>query len=1196
MLKMEPNLKLAAVAAGSLLLTALVSGAGTVATWNFNQSDAGWTTTAGAFANDGAGIEPADNAGNRAHDAAHDVAVLTSPIINFSTVDAVDPVIDILWEGGQGNQAGSPDPTNLGVVTGYNNGRTNNVGQKGLGFRNLATGNYDFVSYDSENGGGVETLSYTRGDLIAGGIDPNANYVLDFFTTDDGGWGWTRLNEVNLDPNAFAEPELGPIIFWDFGDGPGEDHSWVVLNGFAGFAQDGIHASTDGTDFAGDDPHQTFVLQSPIVNFSNANEEAAVVEVDFIGGAGNQGGSPDPADPAAVLAFNGGNSASNGQKGLAFLNVETETYDYIVYNPAGGGNPETISLSKDDLVAAGIDVNADHRLHFFDNDNGAGGWTRLESVNLDAVVLPEPPPPGATSITWSFNQSDAGWTTTAGAFANDGGGIEPADDNGARAHDAGHAVAVLTSPTLNFVNSTTTGTVLEIDWEGGQGNQNGSPDPANLEAVTGYNGGRTNGDGQKGLGLRNLATGDYDFVSYDSENGGGIETLTYTRAQLVAGGIDPNANYQMDFFTTDDGGWGWTRLNEVRVNAETSEPDFTTVWDFNDEADGDNSWKVENGFVSFASDGVHASTDGNDFAEDSQHETLIFRSPTIDFATSPTDRPVIEVDFVGGQGNQSGSPDPTDPADLLLQNGGNSKSTGQKAIAFLNLTTGNYDLVLYDSEDGGDNPETIEFTRAELTAAGIDTSQRYRLDFVDNDDGTAGWTRLESVSLNAQVIPDAPPPPPPPPLPLSGLWDFSTGDLQGWTVVSGSAAFDGNGVEAADRTGARAHDANHEVFVMTSPAISFRGTSPDANAVEIDWEGGQGNQDGLVDPANLEAVLNYNGGSTNGGGQKGLGFRNLATGDYDFVAYDTENGGGVETQTFTLDDLVNDGIDANANYELDFFTTDDGGWGWTRLNAVRLDAILNPGPTSVPQLRISQSAGNLVIEWDSLAGMVYNLRSETDPSAALPLEWPIYDGNENIPATPDVNILTIPLPADGKRFFVIEEFPAPPLTLFSDDLENGPGNWTTIVNDPTGDTQWELGTPASDSGPTSGAGGSANAWSTNLGNYGPNSDISLRTIAIDMSGAASAVLRFDAFRDGDTFGESAGVRFLRKEGENFVQLGQEALIDMADFDTDYKEQTIPVDPAAIGQSEVYIEFNFVSDDTFDAFSGLTIDNITVTDK
>ena len=207
---MEPNLKLAAVAAGSLLLTALVSGAGTVATWNFNQSDAGWTTTAGGFANDGAGIEPADDAGNRAHDAGHAVAVLTSPTVNFnlSNVSATEPVIQILWEGGQGNQAGSPNPANLAAVTGYNGGRTNVDGQKGLGLRNLATGNYYWVSYDSQNGGGVETVDVTQAQLVAGGIDPNASYQLDFFTTDDGGWGWTRLNAVNLDPGAVgAVPE-----------------------------------------------------------------------------------------------------------------------------------------------------------------------------------------------------------------------------------------------------------------------------------------------------------------------------------------------------------------------------------------------------------------------------------------------------------------------------------------------------------------------------------------------------------------------------------------------------------------------------------------------------------------------------------------------------------------------------------------------------------------------------------------------------------------------------------------------------------------------------------------------------------------------------------------------------------------------------------------------------------------------------
>ncbi|MCH2333118.1 MAG: hypothetical protein MK312_16485, partial [Roseibacillus sp.] len=260
---MKNPMHLLALAAGVLALSAPLSRAATEPTWNFNNDLQGWSVTAGVHAFEGAGIEPAQDNGTRAHDAAHSVFVLTSPEINFNliNVSAVDNVIDIRCEGGKRNQDNSANPANLAAVTGYNGGTTNTVGQKGRGFRNLITGNYDFVDYDSADGGGVETRSYPQADLVANGVDPNASYVLDFFTTDDGGWGWTRLNEVNLDPNAFAEPEPGPIIFWDFGDGPGEDHSWVVLNGFAGFAQDGIHASTDGTDFAGDDPHQTFVLQ-----------------------------------------------------------------------------------------------------------------------------------------------------------------------------------------------------------------------------------------------------------------------------------------------------------------------------------------------------------------------------------------------------------------------------------------------------------------------------------------------------------------------------------------------------------------------------------------------------------------------------------------------------------------------------------------------------------------------------------------------------------------------------------------------------------------------------------------------------------------------------------------------------------------------------------------------------------------------
>ncbi|NRB26160.1 MAG: hypothetical protein HRU37_00575, partial [Roseibacillus sp.] len=115
-------------------------------------------------------------------------------------------------------------------------------------------------------------------------------------------------------------------------------------------------------------------------------------------------------------------------------------------------------------------------------------------------------------------------------------------------------------------------------------------------------------------------------------------------------------------------------------------------------------------------------------------------------------------------------------------------------------------------------------------------------------------------------------------------------------------------------------------------------------------------------------------------------------------------------------------------------------------------------------------------------------------------------------------------------------------------------------------------------------------WCTNLGDYGPNSDISLRSPAIDLTGVVGAELSFEAFRDGDGFGDMASVRFLRAADQ--VQLGAEISIDMTAFDADWKAQTIPVEAEAIGES-VMIEFNFVSDSSPDAFSGLSIDNVEV---
>ncbi|MDP7497366.1 MAG: hypothetical protein QGI77_13075, partial [Roseibacillus sp.] len=87
-----------------------------------------------------------------------------------------------------------------------------------------------------------------------------------------------------------------------------------------------------------------------------------------------------------------------------------------------------------------------------------------------------------------------------------------------------------------------------------------------------------------------------------------------------------------------------------------------------------------------------------------------------------------------------------------------------------------------------------------------------------------------------------------------------------------------------------------------------------------------------------------------------------------------------------------------------------------------------------------------------------------------------------------------------------------------------------------------------------------------------------------------AILSFEAFRDADGFADTAEVRFLRAADQ--VQLGVSVALDMTAFDSDYGTIEIPVDAAAIGET-VIIEFNFVSDGSADAFSGLTIDNVSV---
>jgi len=232
--------------------------------------------------------------------------------------------------------------------------------------------------------------------------------------------------------------------------------------------------------------------------------------------------------------------------------------------------------------------------------------------------------------------------------------------------------------------------------------------------------------------------------------------------------------------------------------------------------------------------------------------------------------------------------------------------------------------------------------------------------------------------------------------------------------------------------------------------------------------------------------------------------------------------------------------------------------------------------------------GRLQLSWKSARGKLYDILVNPDLSSSRQ-SWTAMEGAQDIQADGSgLNTIVISLPYPEEGFLAVREKDPPP--IFFDDLESGGTGWTTLVSDGIGNTRWELGAPNGSTGPLSGAGDSGNAWSTNLGDYGPGSDISLRSPVIDLSGVDEAVLSFDVFRDADGVGDTASVRFLR--GADLVAIGQEVILDMSVLDIDYEPIELPIAPEAIGQSMV-IEFQFSSDKSADSFSGLSIDNVRV---
>ena len=301
--------------------------------------------------------------------------------------------------------------------------------------------------------------------------------------------------------------------------------------------------------------------------------------------------------------------------------------------------------------------------------------------------------------------------------------------------------------------------------------------------------------------------------------------------------------------------------------------------------------------------------------------------------------------------------------------------------------------------------------------------------------------------------------------------------------------------------------------------------------------------------------------------------------------------GAVDVADGTLEVSADDSVTGSADDSTFIFA-----------DAIAIGPINALPPLAPPfKLTITRDGVNLVFEWESRAGMRYNLLSVTDPSSLDPVDWPIYDGKMEIMATPPTNILSIPLPADLERFFVIEEFPAPPVTVFAENFDGANPGWTTGFDaaDTLMNTAWELGDPSG--GPLTGPAAAysiPNCFATNLtANYGISSNTWLRTPAIDLTAATDATLVFQHWVDIDDFDnlDIGTVRVL--DASVLPGTVTELAVVQADITGlspgGWVEFSVPLPLAALGQS-IVLEFVFVSDDFALDASGWYIDDLLIT--
>jgi hypothetical protein len=293
------------------------------------------------------------------------------------------------------------------------------------------------------------------------------------------------------------------------------------------------------------------------------------------------------------------------------------------------------------------------------------------------------------------------------------------------------------------------------------------------------------------------------------------------------------------------------------------------------------------------------------------------------------------------------------------------------------------------------------------------------------------------------------------------------------------------------------------------------------------------------------------------------------------------------------------------------------GWGpeatGTQSHLDMVTLSYTPGGDPNFPLIITQSAlnpGSLDFEWESQPGMFYLLRTSSDLAADF-ATWESVNvpgsvennGVFEIAAISPLNMHRIVRPGDPMRFYRVEEYSLPPVTIFDENFDSTaagmlPTGWTTgfDATDTLMNTNWELGDPTGGpaTGPTAAFSG-ANCVGTNLlANYGLSSSTWLRTPAIDLSTATGATLTFHQWVDMDDFDNLDQGTVRVHDAGTLAEIGVVETNITGLSPLDWVEFSAELPAAALGQS-VVLEFWFESDDEdFADATGWYLDEVIVT--